>query len=600
VPLLQLQDIHLTMRAAPLLAGADLIVNERDRLCLVGRNGSGKSTLLKLAAGLMEADGGTRFLSPAATVRYLPQEPDLTGYPTTRAYVEAGLAPGDDPNRAYYLLGSLGLTGEEPTATLSGGEARRAALARTLAPAPDILLLDEPTNHLDLPAIEWLESELASLRSAFVLISHDRRFLTRLSRATIWLDRGQTRRLEQGFAGFEAWRDDVLEQEEAQQHKLARKIAREEDWVRYGVSGRRKRNQRRLAELGSLRVRHAGHQGAQGGVKMTLSETETKAALVIKADRLSKAYDGRPIVTDFSDRILRGDRIGIVGPNGAGKTTLINLLTGRLAPDSGTLSLGAGLVMATLDQSRASLDPEASVKEALTGGHGDTVQLGTGTRHVMSYMKDFLFTPEQAGTKLRLLSGGERARLLLARALAQPSNLLVLDEPTNDLDLETLDLLQEMIADYPGTVLLVSHDRDFLDRTATAILMAEGEGRFADYAGGYSDMVSQRGEGVTARAAAKAGPVKTNSPKPAASSTAPKRKLSFKDQHALEKLPSQIAALEAAIAKLHDALSDGNLYAREPKRFADLTAKLEAAQADLAAAEARWLELEMMREALEG
>jgi ATP-binding cassette subfamily F protein uup len=289
-----------------------------------------------------------------------------------------------------------------------------------------------------------------------------------------------------------------------------------------------------------------------------------------------------------------------VGPNGAGKTTLINLLTGRLAPDSGTLSLGAGLVMATLDQSRASLDPEASVKEALTGGHGDTVQLGTGTRHVMSYMKDFLFTPEQAGTKLRLLSGGERARLLLARALAQPSNLLVLDEPTNDLDLETLDLLQEMIADYPGTVLLVSHDRDFLDRTATAILMAEGEGRFADYAGGYSDMVSQRGEGVTARAAAKAGPVKTNSPKPAASSTAPKRKLSFKDQHALEKLPSQIAALEAAIAKLHDALSDGNLYAREPKRFADLTAKLEAAQADLAAAEARWLELEMMREALEG
>jgi len=595
MPLLLLQDIALTFSGTPLLEGAALTVNERDRLCLVGRNGSGKSTLLKIAAGLMETDGGTRFIEPRATVRYLPQEPDLTGYASTRAFVESGLAPGDDPNRAYALLGGLGLTGEEDPATLSGGQARRAALARTLAPQPDILLLDEPTNHLDLPAIQWLEKELAGSRAALVLISHDRRFLQTLSRATIWLDRGQTRRLERGFGEFEAWRDTQLEEEARTQHKLDRKIVREEDWVRYGVSGRRKRNQRRLAELGVLRQQRRSHRAAAGTVKMTVSETENGASLVIKAQELSKSYAAAPVVQDFSIRIYRGDRIGIVGPNGAGKTTLVNLLTGQLALDAGTLTLGPNITVATLDQSRASLDPDASVAATLTGGHGDTVKIGTGTRHVVSYMKDFLFAPEQANTPLRLLSGGERARVLLARALATPSNLLVLDEPTNDLDLETLDVLEEMIDDYPGTVLLVSHDRDFLDRVVTSVLMAEGDGRFVEYAGGYSDMLAQRVEEMRAKSPVKPAPLKVER----AAAAPAKRKLSFKDKHALDTLPAQIAAQEAEIAKLHALLADGGLYARDPKRFAEATAKLDTAQAALSAAEARWLELEMLREEIE-
>jgi ATP-binding cassette subfamily F protein uup len=600
MPLLVLQDIHLSFTGAALLDGANLMVNARDRLCLVGRNGSGKSTLLKIAAGLTETDRGARFIEPRATVRYLPQEPDLSAYATTRAFVEAGLAPGDDPNRAYYLLGSLGLTGEEPTANLSGGEARRAALARTLAPQPDILLLDEPTNHLDLPAIEWLEQELASLRSALVLISHDRRFLQKLSRTTLWLDRGSIRQLDGGFSQFEAWRDDLLEREEQAQHKLDRKIVREEDWVRYGVSGRRKRNQRRLAELGQLRQVRRDHRAIAGAVKLLANETEGGSALVIKAEGLAKSFGAKPIVDDFSIRIYRGDRIGIVGPNGAGKTTLINLLTGRLAPDRGTLTLSPTLAPATLDQSRASLDPEASVRATLTGDRGDVVKVGTQTRHVMSYMKDFLFAPEQAGTPVRLLSGGERARLLLAKALATPSNLLVLDEPTNDLDLETLDLLQEMIADYAGTVLLVSHDRDFLDRVATSVLMAEGDGRFAEYAGGYSDMVAQRGAGVSAREKTTPSQAKTVAPPGQTKAPNTKRKLSFKDTHALEKLPAQIEALEADIARLSVLLADTTLYPRDPKFFQDLSAKLAAAQQQLSDAETSWLELQILRDDIEG
>ena len=596
MPLLQLQNIHLTFGGTPLLEGADLLVDPKERLCLVGRNGSGKSTLLKIAAGLIEADQGMRFIEPRATVRYLPQEPDLSGYATTRAFVESGLAPGDDPNRAYYLLGHLGLSGDEATHTLSGGEARRAALARTLAPKPDILLLDEPTNHLDLPAIQWLEQELATLPSALILISHDRRFLQNLSRATVWLDRGRTRRLESGFATFESWRDETLEQEEREQHKIDRKIAREQDWVRYGVTARRKRNQRRMAELGALRQKRRAHRSTAGAVKMTVTEADSGATLVIKARDLSKSFDGTPVIQNVSLTVFRGDRIGIVGPNGAGKTTLINLLTGRLPPDQGHVTLGTNISVASLDQSRASLDPNRTLSDTLTGGGSDTVKVGTQTRHVMSYMKDFLFSPEQANTPLRVLSGGERARVLLAKALATPSNLLVLDEPTNDLDLETLDLLQEMIADYPGTVLLVSHDRDFLDRVATSILMAEGDGRFAEYAGGYSDMVTQRGDGVRAKEVAKTAPAREP---PKAQDLAPRRKLSFKDKHALESLPAQIAALEREIAGLQMQLADGNLYARDAKRFAEMTTRLATAQSDLHACEQRWLELELLREAIE-
>src|SRR2546423_3701528 len=395
-PLLTLQDIHLTFGGMPLFEGAELSVGERERVCLVGRNGSGKSTLLKIAAGSVEADRGARFAQPGATIRYLPQEPDLSGHASVLAFVEAGLAPGDDPHRARYLLEQFGLTGDEQPAGLSGGEARRAALARVLAPQPDILLLDEPTNHLDLPAIEWLEDELAASRSALVLISHDRRFLTRLSRATVWLDRGITRRIERGFAAFEEWRDQVLEEEGREQHKLGRKIVAEEHWMRYGVTARRKRNMRRVGELGDLRKRFREYRGAQGTVKIAVTEAELSGKLVVETERIAKSFGADPIVRDFSIRIQRGDRIGLVGPNGAGKTTLLKLLTGELAPDDGNVTLGANLQMATLDQRREALDPNVSVRDTLTGGRGDPLFGGGAPRPAAGYTRGFLFSPQEA------------------------------------------------------------------------------------------------------------------------------------------------------------------------------------------------------------
>ena len=598
-PLLALQSIRLVMGSAPLLDGAELSVAPGEKIALVGRNGSGKSTLLRIAAGIIEPDAGERFLQPGATVRYLPQEPDLSGFATTLAYVEAGLEGADDPFRAHYLLEQLGLTGAENPASLSGGEARRAALARVLAPEPDILLLDEPTNHLDLPAIEWLEGELRALRSALVLISHDRRFLADLTRSTVWIDRGQTRRIEQGFAGFEAWRDDFLEQEEKEQQKLARKIVAEEHWVRYGVTARRKRNVRRMDLLAGLRQQVRDYRGPQGTVKMTVAEGRTSGAMVVEAEAISKTFGDRAVVRDFSTRILRGSRVGIVGPNGAGKTTLIRMLTGDLQPDSGTIRLGTRLELAVLDQRRASLDPDATLKDVLTGGGSDTLTINGQPRHVIGYMKEFLFTPEQARTAVGKLSGGERNRVTLARALALPSNVLVLDEPTNDLDLETLDLLEEMIADYPGTVIVVSHDRDFLDKVATSVIVAEGDGVWTEYAGGYSDMVAQRGAGVSARQPEKAEPVARE--KPAAPQPAqPRRKLSFKDKHALETLPGEMDALRAEIAAFQARLEDATLYARDPKTFEKTTAELAAAQEALTGMEDRWLELEMLREEIEG
>ncbi|MBO1904972.1 ATP-binding cassette domain-containing protein [Microvirga sp. 3-52] len=599
-PLLLLQDIALTFGGTPLIESAELSVSQGERACLVGRNGSGKSTLLKIAAGLIEADHGKRFVQPGATVRYLAQEPDLAAYPTTLAYVEAGLGPGDDPYRARYLLEQLGLTGDEKPADLSGGEARRAALAHVLAPEPDILLLDEPTNHLDLPVIEWLEGELKSLRSALVLISHDRRFLESLSQATVWLDRGRTRRMDRGFAHFEEWRDQVLEQEEAEHHKLGRKLVAEADWLRYGVTARRKRNVRRLGNLHAMRQQYRERTRAVGTVSMSLAEAEQSGTLVVEAEGISKTYGDRAIVSNLSLRVLRGDRLGIIGPNGAGKTTLINMLTGVLEPDEGQIRLGSNLQMVTLDQRRASLDPDATVTETLTGGRGDTVTIGGQTKHVIGYMKDFLFSPEQARTPVGVLSGGERNRLMLARALAQPSNLLVLDEPTNDLDLETLDLLEEMIQDYSGTVILVSHDRDFLDRTVSSVLVSEAEGRWLEYAGGYTDMVAQRGRGVQARVVEKEAKPRS-ADRPAASAPArDKRKLSFNEQHDLKTLPKRMSEMEARIAKVQEILADSELYSRDPARFQKAMDALTQLQAELHAAEERWLELEMLREELEG
>jgi ATP-binding cassette subfamily F protein uup len=598
-PLLLLQDIRIVLGSSALLDGAALVVGEGERLCLVGRNGSGKSTLLKVAAGQLEPDAGERVTRTGVTIRYLPQEPDLSTFATVAEFVESGLSADEDINRARYYLGQLGVSGDARAASLSGGEARRAALARTFAPAPDILLLDEPTNHLDLPAIEWLEGELRASSAAQVLISHDRRFLEKLSRATLWLDRGRTRRIDKGFREFEIWRDEALEQEERDRHKLDRKIAMEEDWLRHGVSARRKRNQGRLENLHVLRQKRREQRRAAGAAAMQAGKADQSGDRVIEAKGVWKSFGERVIVQDFSIRVVRGDRIGIVGPNGAGKTTLLNLLTGRLAPDAGEVKLGANLLTVELDQRRSALDPDATLASTLTGGAGDTVHLPGGPRHVASYMKDFLFTPEQARTPVKVLSGGERGRLLLARALAQPSNLLVLDEPTNDLDLETLDVLQELLAEYPGTVLLVSHDRDFLDRTATSIVMAEGDGSFVEYAGGYSDMVAQRGQGVTSRAvkpaerprAARVG----NGGKPAG-----KRKLSFSEKHLLESLPGEMARLEAEIAAVQVHLADPKLYARDPAGFAAQARKLETAQAALAAAEERWLELELLRGDLEG
>ena len=607
-PLLRLDGIVLSFGGTPLLDGAQLSASAGDKIALVGRNGSGKSTLLKIAAGLVEAQDGEIFRQPSATIRYLPQAPDFEGFATVRAYVDAGLGPADDPHRVTYLLEHLGLNGEEDPETLSGGEARRAALAKAMAPEPDILLLDEPTNHLDLQVIEWLEDELIRSSSALVVISHDRRFLERVSRATVWLDRGQTRRLEKGFAHFEEWRDQILEEEERDQHKLDRQIVREEHWLRYGVTARRKRNMRRLGELQSMRQRFRTHRGAEGLANMTASDANESGKLVIEAKTISKSFGELTVVRDFSTRIQRGDRIGLVGPNGAGKTTLLKILTGELAPDSGSVRLGVNLEIATLDQKRAAVDPHETLAHYLTDGRGESVVVNGEERHVVSWMKDFLFKPEQARTPVRELSGGERARLILARVLARPSNLLILDEPTNDLDMETLELLQELVAAYPGTVILVSHDRDFLDRTVSSTIVPEGDGRWVEYAGGYSDMLAQRGgtrlddrKAARARAAAAGGEASGSASKSAPEAAkGPAKKLSFKQKFALESLPGKMEAVSASISALENNIADPAFYERDPKGFQKTIAALDKERATLAAMEEEWLELEMLREELEG
>lgn len=612
-PLLRLDGVRLTFGGTPLLTGVELNVLPGERIALVGRNGSGKSTLLKIAAGQVEPDSGEVFLKPGTTLRYLPQEPDFGDFTTVGAYVASGLGPSDDPHRVTRCLDALGLTEDMVPQNLSGGEARRAALARTLAPEPDIVLLDEPTNHLDLPTIEWLEDEVRQMKSAVVVISHDRRFLERVTRATVWLDRGTAKRLDEGFSGFEAWRDKVLEEEERDLQKLDRKIVREEHWLRYGVTARRTRNMRRLGALHDLRQQRRDTRRALGQVSMEASATRESGKLVIEAVGISKAYDGRTLIDDFSTRIARGDRVGLVGPNGVGKTTLLKMLIGELKPDSGKVKLGTNLDLAFLDQKRAALRDDLSVSDALTDGSGDQVMVNGEARHVVGYLKDFLFSPEQIRTPAGKLSGGERARLLLAKTLATPANLLVLDEPTNDLDMETLDLLEELIANYPGTVLLVSHDRDFLDRTVTSVISPDGNGRWLEYAGGYTDMLTQKREADKARRAPSGAGDRSNgrrsgsagapSSGPAGSAErtsggAPK--LSFKQKFALESLPKEIARLEAAIVKAETEMADPALFAKNAKRFAELAATIDTNRAALSKAEDEWLELEMHRAETEG
>lgn len=598
-PILTLSEIALTFGSTPLLTNANLQVMERDRICLVGRNGSGKSTLLKIAAGLVEPDSGDRFVKPGTSWRYLEQNPDLTRFETSEDYIRDGLIGADDSGRIPYLLDALGLTGTEDPAVMSGGEARRAALARTLAPQPDILMLDEPTNHLDLPAIEWLEDELARSQSAILLISHDRRFLESLSEKTLWMDRGVTRELNKGFAHFENWRDELLEQEALDQHKLARQIHREQHWVIHGVSGRRKRNIRRLKELGNLRKQLKSHQGVQGTASVSVTEGKTSGKRVAELKNISKSFDTQAIVTDLSVRIHRGERIGLIGPNGSGKTTLLKIIMGEIEPDSGTIELGQNLEPLIIDQKREALNTDWNLGEALTDGGGETVIVGDASVHVQRYMKDYLFLPEQVRTPIHVLSGGERARLQLARGLRLPSNFLVLDEPTNDLDLETLDLLQEIIADYQGTVIIVSHDRDFLDRTVTRTLAYEGPGQWQVYAGGYSDMAKQRGKAVTAKDPTKIAVKKKNNKSANKTSDVKKEasaKLSYKHKFRLEQLPQEMAELGTHIKQLEAQMADPDFYTRDPDGFTAATQSLETARSKLAACEDEWLELEMMKE----
>jgi ABC transport system ATP-binding/permease protein len=597
-PLLRLDGVRLTFGGTPLLSGVELNVLPGDRIALVGRNGSGKSTLLKIAAGTIEPDGGEVFRKPQATVRYLAQEPDFGDAPSVEAYVAAGLGPADDPYRVAFCIEALGLTPEARPQDLSGGEARRAALARVLAPEPDILLLDEPTNHLDLPTIEWLEGEVASLKSAVVIISHDRRFLERTTNATVWLDRGAVRRLDEGFGSFERWRDKVLEEEERDLRKLSAKIEREEHWLRYGVTARRTRNQRRLEALHSMRQERREARRATGNVVMRAGETRESGKLVIEAEDVAKSYGGRSLVSGFSTRILRGDRVGFVGPNGAGKTTLLKLLIGETEPDAGRIRHGTNLDLAFLDQKRAALEDDASVADNLTDGRGDQVMVNGELRHVVGYLKDFLFSPEQIRTPVGMLSGGERARLLLAKTLATPANLLVLDEPTNDLDMETLDLLEELVANYPGTVLLVSHDRDFLDRTVTSTVAPSGDGRWIEYAGGYTDLlVQRRGEAKPARDRTR----ETSAPAlPPSRAAAPATsKLSFKQKFALENLPKEIARLERSIAAAEKEMADPTLFSKNGKRFGELAAAVERDRQALSKAEDEWLELELLQSELQ-
>jgi ATP-binding cassette subfamily F protein uup len=605
-PILKLDDIRLSFGGTPLLDGANFQVEPGDRICLVGRNGSGKSTLMKIAAGLVEAQSGEVFRHPSSTIRYLEQAPDFAGYTTVQAYCEAGLGPGDDPYRVTYLLSHLGLTGEEDPRRLSGGEARRAALARVMAPEPDILMLDEPTNHLDLPTIEWLEGEMLKSRSALVLISHDRRFLEKVSTAVVWLDRGTSRRMDRGFAHFEAWRDEVLEAEELEQHKLGRQIEREEHWLRYGVTARRKRNMRRLGELQSLRAEYRGHRGPQGTIQASATEGKESGKLVIEAEAITKRYEERQIVAPFSIRVHRGDCIGLVGPNGAGKTTLLKMLTGQLEPDSGIIKLGTNLEIATLDQKREDLNLEDTLSHYLTDGRGENLLVNGEQRHVAGYMKDFLFQPEQMRTPIRNLSGGERARLILARIMARPSNLLILDEPTNDLDIETLDLLQEIVSGFSGTVILVSHDRDFLDRTVTSTIAPANpeapDGRWIEYAGGYTDMMAQRKGALEEKRKAEKEKAKAEAASAPAQASAPKAqgKLSYKQKFALENLPKEMDKIGKDIAAREAKMADPNLFTKDPAAFNRLASEMEALRTKLTAMEEEWLELEMLREELEG
>jgi ATP-binding cassette subfamily F protein uup len=600
-PLLNLRGAHLRLGSQTLFADLDVAIERDDRICLVGRNGVGKSTLLKAIAGSVDIDRGERFLQPRTRIAYLPQEPELPEGVSAREAVLDGLPASEADHGNDYLadavLARFEIAPDLIVNTVSGGEARRIALARAMVGEPEILLLDEPTNHLDINGIEKLESDLKAFRGAIVMISHDRQFLVNLSKTTWWLDRGQVRVLDKGFASFDAWSEEVLANEEAEQHRLDKAIEAETEWLHFGVTARRKRNQGRLRRLHAMRKDRAERLRPEGQVKLEAQEAGKSGRLVIEATSLSKSFGDRPLISDFSTRIMRGDRIGIIGPNGAGKTTLIRLLIGDLPPDQGDVRLGTNLEIATIDQRRDSLDPTKTPWETLCPDGGDQVEVQGRFRHVVGYLRDFLFRPEQLRTPLGALSGGEQNRLLLARALARPANLLVMDEPTNDLDMDTLDLLQEMLTDFSGTLLLVSHDRDFLDRLVTGTIVLEGDGRAMEYAGGYSDYLQQRS--LEMKDVTEAEKQEASAPQPAKAKSdhreaGRRQRQAERDRAKLEK---KIDRLQAEKATLETELADPNLYAVDPEGFQQKTGLLSNVQNELDQAEERWLELELQAEA---
>ncbi len=587
-PILSYEDLGLVQGSGWLFRHLSLHIGARDRLALIGRNGAGKTTLLKLIAGSIDSDEGRRTIVPGTRIVMLEQDPSVAGHATLLDYVLAG--PDAPPrHEADAIADQLGIDLAREAASASGGERRRAAIVRALAQDPDVLLLDEPTNHLDIAAIEWLEEWLARFTGAFVVISHDRTFLTRLTRQTLWLDRGAIRRAEIGFGGFEAWTDQVYAEEQRAAEKLDARLKLEEHWLQRGVTGRRRRNQGRLTKLKEMRAERASMLGPQGAANLSIGTDDVRTRTVIDAKHATKAYGDRTIIRDLSLRITRGDRIGIVGRNGAGKTTLLKLLTGELAPDTGEVKLAKTLDGVVIDQQRKLMAPEKSVRDVLADG-GDWIEVLGVKKHVHGYLKEFLFDPNMIEAKVGTLSGGERSRLLLAREFARRSNLLVLDEPTNDFDLETLDLLQEVIADYDGTVLIVSHDRDFLDRTVTVTLGLDGSGTVDVVAGGYEDWERKRKPRVEAK--------RPTAPKAAAPAPTSRVKLSYKEQRDFDQLPQRIEAIDAAIARDEARLADAGLYARDPGAFATLMRALETARSDKEAAELRWLKLAEQVEAL--
>ena len=596
--LFTLKEASLRFGTNPLLDEVNFTIHAGDRLCLVGRNGAGKSTLMKVIAGLVQMDWGERSIVPGTHITYLGQEPKPEGK-TVKDYIASGLSHVDEDaiHKVDPYLDELELDGDADPTTLSGGELRRASLARAFLSDPDLLLLDEPTNHLDIATIEWLEGKLRQFQGAYLIVSHDRAFLNNVAKACLWVDRGKVRRTNRSFKEFEAWSEEIYRQEDEASRKLKKKIERETHWLHRGVTARRSRNMGRLRRLEDLRQEQTKKISRQGQAKLDSESGPPSGRIVFEAKNMSKSFGDKLVIDDFSVKIMRGDRIGIIGPNGTGKTTFIKMMTGELEPDSGRVRRGMNLQPLVITQKREELDDEMTVREFFTGGKVDQMMVRGQPKAVVAYMKDFLFDPGQIESPIRSLSGGEKNRLLLAKAFAMPANLIVLDEPTNDLDLETLDLLQEVLDDFDGTVVVVSHDRDFIDRLALTTLAFEGEGRIVEHAGGYSDYLRRTKshfKAASAKSGRKGKSASSNGEKPAKA-----QRLSFKHKHALEVLPGEMDALKSRIIKIEIELADDQLYSKKPERFNQLCKDLDVARDDLAAKEEEWLELEIMREELD-